>query len=93
MKKGDKFTSIVQSLKENPESVVETMDKKELSELLDYLLDSYHNKGISLVSDQLFDYINEYYQEKYKPKVKSVGADVKSKEKVKLPYYMVSLSI
>jgi NAD-dependent DNA ligase len=91
MKKGDKFASIIQSLKENPESVVETIPKKELKELLDYLLDSYHNKGISLVSDQLFDYVNEYYQEKYKPKVKNVGADVKSKDKVKLPYYMGSL--
>jgi NAD-dependent DNA ligase len=91
MKKGDMFASIIQSLKENPESVVETIPKKELKELLDYLLDSYHNKGISLVSDQLFDYVNEYYQEKYKPKVKSVGADVKSKDKVKLPYYMGSL--
>lgn len=91
MKKGDKFSSIIQSLKENPTNVVEAMNNKELSELLDYLLDSYHNKGISLVSDQLFDYVNEYYQEKYKPKEKSVGADIKNKEKVKLPYYMGSL--
>jgi len=91
MKKEDKFASIVQSLKENTSNVVETMNKKELKELLDYLLDSYHNKGISLVSDQLFDYVNEYYQDKYKPKEKSVGADIKSKEKVKLPYYMGSL--
>jgi NAD-dependent DNA ligase len=91
MKKGDKFASVINDLKENPANVVEAMDKKELSELLDYLLDSYHNKGISLVSDQLFDYVNEYYQEKYKPKDKSVGAVIKGKEKVKLPYYMGSL--
>jgi DNA ligase (NAD+) len=91
MKKGDKFVPIIQSLKENTSNVVETMNKKELKELLDYLLDSYHNKGISLVSDQLFDYVNEYYQDKYKPKEKNVGADIKSKEKVKLPYYMGSL--
>jgi DNA ligase (NAD+) len=95
MKKVDnsstKFASIIQSLKENPVDVLESMNKKALSELLDYLLDLYHNKGITLISDQLFDYVNEYYQDKYKPKVKSVGTDVKEKEKVKLPYYMGSL--
>jgi DNA ligase (NAD+) len=89
--KSDQFNKIIDSLKENPDETLKSLDKKELSSFLDYLLDSYHNKSVSLVSDQLFDYVYEYYQEKYKPKVKNVGSEVKEKEKVKLPYYMGSL--
>jgi NAD-dependent DNA ligase len=89
--KNDKFNKIIDLLKENPDETLKSLDKKELSSFLDHLFDSYHNKSVSLVSDQLFDYAYEYYQEKYKPKVKNVGSEVKEKEKVKLPYYMGSL--
>ena len=89
--KNDQFNKIIDALKENPDETLKSLDKKELSSFLDYLFDSYHNKSVSLISDQLFDYAYEYYQEKYKPTVKNVGSEIKVKEKVKLPYYMGSL--
>jgi len=54
----------------------------------------YFNKGISLVSDELYDVLTEYSKNKYPKKRKqtSVGAKVPGKNKVKLPYMMASMN-
>lgn len=53
----------------------------------------YYNKGISLVTDELYDVLTEYSKTKFPKKKKntSVGAKVSGKNKVKLPYMMPSL--
>lgn len=54
----------------------------------------YFNKGISLVSDELYDVLTEYSKNKYPKKRKqtSVGAKVPGKNKVKLPFMMASMN-
>ena len=54
----------------------------------------YFNKGISLVSDELYDVLTEYSKNKYPKKKKqtSVGAKVPGKNKVKLPFMMASMN-
>ena len=54
----------------------------------------YFNKGISLVSDELYDVLTEYSKNKYPKKKKqtSVGAKVSGKNKVKLPFMMASMN-
>jgi NAD-dependent DNA ligase len=82
-------------IKELIKEVINEPDKLDQLEQLDYdkfikyLQDSYYNKNIGLVSDKLFDYIKEHYENKFKIKV-NVGAPI-LKSKVKLPYYMGSL--
>jgi|UniRef100_A0A6C0IMV1 DNA ligase (NAD+) len=54
----------------------------------------YFNKGISLVTDELYDVLTEYSKNKYPKKKKqtSVGAKVAGKNKVKLPFMMASMN-
>lgn len=54
----------------------------------------YFNRGISLVSDELYDVLTEYSKNKYPKKKKrtSVGAKVPGKNKVKLPFMMASMN-
>lgn len=54
----------------------------------------YFNKGISLVTDELYDVLTEYSKNKYPKKKKqtSVGAKVPGKNKVKLPFMMASMN-
>lgn len=54
----------------------------------------YFNKGISLVSDELYDVLTEFSKNKYPKKKKqtSVGAKVPGKNKVKLPFMMASMN-
>jgi DNA ligase (NAD+) len=54
----------------------------------------YFNKGISLVSDELYDVLTLYSKNKYPKKKKqtSVGAKVPGKNKVKLPFMMASIN-
>jgi len=86
-----KIKDIITQLKNDPENIINSLDQTNLKKLIDYLLDKYHNENISLVSDQLFDFIKDYYDKKF-GKIKQVGAPLKSENnKIKLPYYMGSL--
>ena len=66
---------------------------KSIKKVIDYLSDQYYNQNISLISDQLFDTIKEYYEKETGIKYEKVGAPINSKltNKVKLPYWMGSL--
>ena len=87
-----KISQVIKSIQDDPDEILGSLEKDSLKKLIDYLLDKYHNENKSLVSDQLFDYIKEYYEKNYE-KVTSVGSPIKSNgsTKVKLPYYMGSL--
>ena len=87
-----KITEIIKELKKNVNSMVEQLDKEGLKKVLDYLNDHYYNKGESLLSDQLYDVINDYYKNTYgdKDNKENIGHKV-DKDGVTLPYYMGSL--
>lgn len=72
-------------------NILESLDKKNYDKLLEYLDNKYYNTNKILISDQLYDYIKEYYEKNIiKSNKKSIGASV-LRNKVKLPYYMGSL--
>jgi len=77
---------LIKKVIKDPIKTVKTLNKKSFTDLLDYLSDSYYEKGISLVGDEIFDVIYEFYEDKYK----KVNLGNKTKEKVKLPYYLGS---
>lgn len=86
-----KIKDIIIQLQNDPENIVNSLDQTSFKKLVDYLLDKYHNENKSLVSDQLFDFIKDYYEKKF-GKIKQVGAPIKlENNKIKLPYYMGSL--
>jgi DNA ligase (NAD+) len=86
-----KISQVINELKKDPDDMLNSMDGDGIKKTIDYLSDKYYNKNESLVSDQLFDYIKEFYEKNYNQKVE-VGAPIKSTNgKVKLPYYMGSL--
>lgn len=84
-----KINQLLKELQEKPDDTLLSLDQENIKTVIDYLMKKYHSENKSLISDQLFDYIKEYYEEKFNKKV-SVGAEIK-KNKVKLPYYMGSL--
>src|SRR3972149_8351196 len=64
--------------------------QSEFSELISKLDDAYYNSGIPLVSDNEYDNLRNIYIERFGP-LKKVGAIVKSKQKVELPYWLGSM--
>ena len=77
----------------NLSNYVQNLDSKKLEKILRDLSSEYYNKGISLVSDEIFDYLKETLQEldPLNDYLNEIGAPVNEKEKVKLPYPMGSL--
>ena len=89
-----KISQVIKSIQDDPDEILGSLEKDSLKKLIDYLLDKYHNDNKSLVSDQLFDYIKEFYEKNLnKNKKITIGAPVLEKQtgKVKLPYFMGSL--
>ena len=48
---------LIKKVIKDPIKTVKTLNKKSFTDLLDYLSDSYYEKGISLVEDEIFDVI------------------------------------
>lgn len=80
---------LIENVKENPIKTVDELNKKNFNKLLSYLSENYYEKGNSLISDELFDIINEHYENKFN---ESPSNDKDKKKKVKLPYYLGSQS-
>lgn len=85
-----KIKDIITQLKKDPDQILTNIDKSELKKILDYLAKRYYNFNESVVSDQLFDYINDFYSKNFDDK-KIIGSPVGVTGKVKLPYFMGSL--
>ncbi len=80
-------------LKSNPLEYAENMDIKSLVKFLQLCSEKYYNTGTPLVSDEVYDILVEVLRHR-SPKNKffeEVGAPIKSKDKVKLPYWMGSM--
>ena len=80
---------------DDPEDFALNLGVEKLVKLLRKLSESYYNTGVNIVSDHVFDILRDTL-EKIDPQnsfLKEVGAPVKgTKNKVKLPYPMGSLS-
>ncbi len=88
-----KINEVIELLKADPDSTLKSLDEKSIKKIIDHLSDQYYNKNISLISDQLFDIIKEYWEKEFEKKYEKIGAPINSKNgnKVKLPYWMGSL--
>ena len=78
--------------KENGITILDSLNEKELSEMLLLANDIYYNTNNAIMSDNEYDIVKEYTAKKY-PKIAVVdliGAPVK-KNKVTLPYEMPSM--
>lgn len=72
-------------------SILDKLTEKKILNVLNYLSNKYYNESKSLLSDEVFDHIKDYYEKKSGKKL-PVGAKLKdSAKKVILPYYMGSL--
>ena len=73
----------------NLEACLKSWSNQKILKTLTYLDDAYYN-GESLVSDQTYDKMIDYYKEVRKQEYKKIGAPIKG-EKVKLPIHMGSM--
>ena len=70
---------------------LDTLTTSKILKVVKYLSNEYYNNNKSKVSDEIFDHIKEYYEEK-SGKTAPVGAPLVNKSNaVNLPYYMGSL--
>jgi NAD-dependent DNA ligase len=89
-----KIGAVIEELKKDPDEILTNIDGPNLKKVLEYLSNYYYNNNVSLVSDQLFDYIKEFYEKNFNQDKKiTIGAPIPEKlsGKVKLPYFMGSL--
>lgn len=90
-----KIKEVIDELKKDPDEILTSIDGPNLKKILDYLADRYYNYNESPVSDQLFDYIREFYEKNFNKNQKVIiGAPIpkgKQNEKVTLPYFLGSL--
>ena len=54
-----KINKIIELFKNNPEETLRSLDQENIEKIIKYLADKYYNENISIVSDQLFDFIKE----------------------------------
>lgn len=72
-------------------SILKNLTKSKILKVIKYLSDEYYNNAKSIVSDEIFDYIKTYYEEKTGKKAPT-GAPLKDRTNATvLPYYMGSL--
>jgi DNA ligase (NAD+) len=77
----------------NPLIEIPKLSQKELEEIIVYTADKYYNTGKPVIEDNIYDLLFDYLKDKY-PKskvIKNIGAPIKSKNKVKLPYWLGSM--
>jgi NAD-dependent DNA ligase len=78
---------------EDPVNIASTMTNEELEQVIEFTSDKYYNTDKPVISDSLYDILIDFLKIKNpKSKVlKNIGAKVKSKNKVKLDYWLGSM--
>ena len=79
-------------LEKDPLSRIKYLNNIELERLYKRLNESFHEKGINLISDDSYDKIKEYIDENELFDTSKVGAPIKKTDAVKLPYWMGSMN-
>jgi len=84
---------IVASLQTDFFKVLPTLKKKQLEDAIKYINDQYYNKGVSLLTDENYDRLKDHIVKTFGPSeaTEGVGAEVATKAKVKLPYFLGSM--
>jgi NAD-dependent DNA ligase len=88
----EKTKTHITNFKENGITVLESLNEKELSEMIVLASDKYYNSNNPFMTDNEYDIVKEYIEKKYPKNVEVdlIGAPVK-KNKVTLPYEMPSM--
>ena len=83
----------VASLQTDFFKVLPTLKKKQLEDAIKYINDQYYNKGVSMLTDENYDRLKEHIVNTFGPSeaTAGVGAEVATKAKVKLPYFLGSM--
>lgn len=83
----------IKKFKENGISAIETLSQSELSNMIMLSSDKYYNSNSPLMTDNEYDIVKEYIQNKFPQNeaVAQIGAPISGKNKVKLPYEMWSM--
>ena len=79
-------------LDKKPLEHIQSLTPTDLKRLYKTLNDSFHEKGINLISDDSYDTIKEYIDTEKLFNTKDIGAPVKKSEAVTLPYWMGSMN-
>jgi len=88
----EKTKTHITNFKENGITVLDSLNEKELSEMIVLASDKYYNSNNPCMTDNEYDIVKEYIEKKYPKNVEVdlIGAPVK-KNKVTLPYQMPSM--
>lgn len=87
-----KIKELIELLKQEPMMLLESIGESEIKKIIDYFSEQYYNKNKSIISDQLFDLIKDYYEKEYKKKYKEIGyPPISNDTEFILPYWMGSL--
>jgi len=91
-KKSGSYKDHITSFKNDGLDALKMLSEKQLATILEEASNAYYNE-ISIMTDNEFDIVKEYMEEKY-PKnevLEQIGAPIQEKNKVKLPYNMPSM--
>lgn len=85
----------INRLKQNPDKYIPGLKTGQIVKIMDKASDYYYNTGKELIPDSIYDKLEDELRgrEPGHPRLKKVGAPVRTTlDKVKLPFYMPSLS-
>jgi DNA ligase (NAD+) len=87
------MSSIVNKILKDPLTVIANLSVDELEKVIEFASDKYYNTDTPIINDQIYDLLIDFLKAR-DPKskiLKNIGASVKSKNKVKLDYWLGSM--
>ena len=83
----------IDKINENPFEEIDKLTINELENIIITANDKYYNTSQPIVSDEIFDILVDFLKEKAPKSIvlKQIGAKVKTKNKVKLDYWLGSM--
>ena len=58
---------------------LDNYNEKKIKKIIDYLKNKYFNEDTKLVEDNVYDYIKEYYEDKFDKIIDEVGSTINNK--------------